>query len=196
MIEEWKDISGYEGRYQISNFGRVKSCDRLVNRCGRYMHVAERIMHQSLAANGYYVVNLNNQGYKTFYIHRLVADAFIPNPFSHKCIDHIDANRLNNTLENLKWCSYSENNNNPITRKRMSDGSKGFSPSEEMIEKLRLRISKPVRQMDLDGKLIKVWESPQTASKQLGLCSQTIYRCCNHPERSKSAGGFKWEYEK
>lgn len=191
--EVWRDIPGYEGLYQISSLGRVKSLSRKVARGSHLMSVPEKIMKQSMAANGYFVVNLNNQGYKTHYVHRLIAESYIENPNALPCIDHINADRTDNRIENLRWCTVAENNRNPITRKRMSEGSMGAVLTEEHKKKLIEASSKPIQQKK-NGTLIRVWPSASQASKSLGICGQTICRCCNHPERSKTAGGFEWSY--
>lgn len=108
--EIWKDIKGYEGLYQISNLGRVKSCARKIN---HGLYVEDRgdvIMTPYLNNNGYYSVMLHkNKKKKNHRIHQMVARAFIPNPENKEMINHIDCNRLNNKVENLEWCTNSEN---------------------------------------------------------------------------------------
>ncbi len=100
MYEEiWKDIEGYKGLYQISNFGRVKSFYKF------------KILKSRPNGKGYLRVHLSNNFIVTdYYIHRLVAQAFILNPNNYHCINHIDGNKSNNHYKNLEWCSYSENN--------------------------------------------------------------------------------------
>lgn len=117
-MEVWKDIKGYEGLYQVSNEGRIKSL-------GGDRYKAIRILNGNISEQGYNRVNLFKDGKpKTFNIHRLVAEAFIPNPENKPCIDHCNTIRNDNRVENLKWCTYSENIQNPITIKRMSDTGK------------------------------------------------------------------------
>lgn len=196
MDEIWKDIVGFEGLYQVSNLGRVKSVERVVNRKGHGMRVRERILKPNLANNGYLIVNLNRNGFVTKYIHRLIAENFIdnPDPAQCTCVEHLNACKTDNRIENLRWCSYVMNNNNQITRERMSEGRKGIKPSPFAVLRLVELNSKKVCQLSLSGELIKVWQSPSVASAMLGICTQTIYRCCNHPERGKTAGGYKWKY--
>lgn len=99
LIEEWKDVQFYEGRYQVSNLGRIKS---LVNK--------ERILIPQRNAQGYLHVSLCKNGKRNNHmISRLVMRHFIPNPESKPCVNHIDGNKNNNTLKNLEWCTYSEN---------------------------------------------------------------------------------------
>ena len=110
--EVWKDIQGYEGLYQVSNKGRVRSIDRLIiqksggNKCRKGQLLKPTVQ------NGYYKVALAKYNKKTnFRVHRLVADAFIPNPNNWSFINHIDENKSNNNAENLEWCTRQYNNN-------------------------------------------------------------------------------------
>ena len=115
MKEIWKDISGYEGVYQISNLGRVKS---LKNTKG---NPKETIKKPMLKENGYLQVDLYKKTKKKkFYIHRLVAMAFIPNPDNLPEVDHVDTNRTNNTVENLRWVDKKRNMNNSLTKEKIS----------------------------------------------------------------------------
>lgn len=105
--EIWKDIQDYEGRYQVSNLGRVKSIERL-DSIGR--HVSEKILKPTLEEWGYYCVILYKESKKRYYqIHRLVAQAFIPNHQNKPQVNHIDGNKINNHVENLEWVTGSEN---------------------------------------------------------------------------------------
>ena len=126
MEEIWKDIKGYEGWYQVSNLGRVKSLERVfIRKNGTPFFVRERILKHALDHSGYPYVTLIKL--KTRYnkaIHRLVAEAFIPNPENKPCIDHIDCNPQNPMASNLRWVTVRENALNPITvRRRMSGNS-------------------------------------------------------------------------
>ena len=125
-MEEWKDIQGYEGRYQISNLGRVKSLNRK-DRLGR--NVDEKILKQHTDTNGYKSVMLSkNNDKKRHRIHRLVAEAFIPNPDDLPEVNHkIDdfEHRGDNRVENLEWCTSKYNCNYGNHGKRISDAIKG-----------------------------------------------------------------------
>ena len=112
MIEEiWKDIEGYGGVYQISNLGNVKSLERIVyHPDGRVQVRKERIMSKRESTDGYYMAKLNvNKKSKSIAIHRLVAQAFIPNPNNLPEVNHIDTDRKNNKVDNLEWCTHIDN---------------------------------------------------------------------------------------
>lgn len=122
MINEvWKDIKGWEGKYQISNLGNVKSVYRTVN----YMfkgkektrRIYERILKKAINKFGYEYVNLtDNYKAKKLKVHRLVAEAFIPNPLNKRTVNHIDGNKLNNCVDNLEWATYIENQHHAIEK--------------------------------------------------------------------------------
>lgn len=190
--EMWKPIKGYEGFYSISNYGRVRSEERYINRRDHKVKIKASILKASLAKNGYYIVNLVNHGSKSFYIHRLVSEYYIPNPLNLPCIDHINTDRLDNRTENLRWVSYVENNNNPITRKNMSKGKQGYTFPVIALVKSREATIKPVVQK-LNGEVVKVWDSVADAARELNITPQNIYRLLNHKGGRTHAGGFQWE---
>lgn len=113
--EEWKDIPEYEGIYQVSNLGRIKSLSRTLWN-GNVLHQhQEIIMHPSYDCNGYLLVGLRkNKRYRYERVHRLVAKAFIPNPYNYRVVNHIDADRSNNNINNLEWCTHKHNSNHAI----------------------------------------------------------------------------------
>ena len=107
--EVWKNVAGYDGLYQISNLGRLKS-----NHCVRKLQ---------LNNNGYYWLPLNKNGkQRRAYIHRLVAEAFLPRIEGKEFVDHINTDRLDNRVDNLRWCTRSENANNPISKVNYANG--------------------------------------------------------------------------
>lgn len=109
MEEIWKDIKGYEGIYQISSHGRLKSLSRpLIYKDGRKGTLKEIILIGAVASNGYRIVSLGKKEKKT--MHRLVAETFMPNEYERTTINHKDGNKLNNRLDNLEWNSYKQNN--------------------------------------------------------------------------------------
>lgn len=162
--------------YQISSLGRVKSL--------KYRQ--ERLMKPN-NCDGYLSVDLLKEGKrKHLKVHRLVAQAFIPNPDNKPCIDHIDTNPSNNSVSNLRWASYSENNENPLTRIHMS-GENSFWNGKCGREHCR---SKKVVQLDLEGNFIKVWDSAADVQRIMGICYSSVSYCCSG--RYKHAGGYKW----
>ena len=119
-MEEWKDIKGYEELYQISSLGRVKS---LKNNRGNYR---EKILSNIPNKNGYIIVQLKKNGTsKPFSVHRLVAQAFIPNPNNYPQVNHKDENKENNRVDNLEWCTAKYNSNYGTKIKRVSEANKG-----------------------------------------------------------------------
>lgn len=126
MIEEWRPIVGYEGLYEVSNTGKVKALERLVMNNGGLQHKHERILKPNFNKNNRGTVVLCKNGYTyATTVHRLVAQAFIPNPENKPCIDHIDTNIRNNHVNNLRWCTQKENCNNPLTRQHGSQAKMG-----------------------------------------------------------------------
>ena len=161
MKEIWKNIKGYEGLYQISNLGRVKS----------FRRKNKVILKLREDKDSYLLVNLyKDRKQRTFKVHRLVAQAFLDDKNNLPEVNHRDENKVNNCLENLEWCTHVYNNNY---------GTKN-----------RVR-SKRVKQFDLNGKYIKTYNSMRQACKELNI-SDNIGLCCQ--KKTKSCGGFYWEY--
>lgn len=171
--EIWRDVKDYEGLYQVSSEGRVKSLER--KDChGRT--VKERILKPVVRHDGYVGVNLYSGGKpKTLKVHRLVCQAFNKNPENKPCVNHIDENKTNNAANNLEWCTYEENNNHGTHNERVAK-----------------TLSKTVGQYTLDGELIKVWASTQEAQRQTGFSNGNISQAANG--KFKQACGFIWKY--
>ena len=177
MQEIWKDVVGYEGLYQVSNKGNVKSLKRsIIARDGRYIReVDECMLRQRLSRKYKQVVLCKDSIYKFIRVHRLVAQAFIPNPENLPQVNHKDEDKFNNCVENLEWCTQLYNE---------QYGNKGKKTSEA--------VSKPVIQFGLDGSKIKQFDSQTQASKILGIRQTGISLCC--VGRYKTSGGFKWKF--
>lgn len=141
MVEEiWKDIEEYKGRYQVSNLGRVRSLDRISVQHKHFGDVFRpikgKIMSNTIGKRGYAYVHLcNENNARNNSIHRLVAQAFIPNPNNLPCINHKDENKTNNNVENLEWCTYSYNNSYGTHSERISLANKGKHRSAEARKK-------------------------------------------------------------
>lgn len=180
--EIWKDIDGYDG-YQVSNKGRVKST--IVRNEGKLLKIG-------INKTGYCIVGLTINGkYKTCYVHRLVAETFIPNTDNKICIDHINTDRTDNRAENLRWCTHKENSNNPLTKQKMINAQKGRESLSTRGGKHPK--AKKVHQFTKDGLFIKEWGTPKEASREMGFkSSANIIDCCNG--RQKTAYGFIWKY--
>lgn len=111
MVEIWKDIEGYEGLYQVSNLGRVKSLERYRKNHNKLQKIEEKIKKTRQDKQGYLLVDLyKNNKIKTVRVHRLVAKAFIENIDNKETVNHIDGNKHNNRIDNLEWCTFKEQN--------------------------------------------------------------------------------------
>ena len=158
-MEIWKDIKGYEGKYQVSNFGNVKSLN--YRNTGK-----EHLMKPILQTTGYFYVRLCNKPNKIYSIHRLVADAFIPNPENLPCVNHKDENKTNNHVDNLEFCTQLYNNEYGTRLKRVS---------ESLLNNPKL--SRKVYQYTIDGKFVREWESTQECRRN-GFNHSHIVSCC------------------
>lgn len=179
--EVWKDIEGYEGLYQVSNFGRVRSLDRNVTNKGVYgdksTYFTKGKLLKPSEKQGYLRVVLSKNNERcTCSVHRLVAETFIPNPLNLPCVNHKDENKSNNHVDNLEWCSVGYNN---------TYGTK--------IENTKRKLSKTVYQYDLSGNFIKEWIGASYASEALSINKRQICSVCNN--KRKTAGGFIWKYK-
>lgn len=153
MEEIWRDIKGYEGYYQVSNLGRVRSLDRyIVNKKGERKHFTERYLTQ-VSRRDYLGVTLSkNDKSKMFSTHILVAKAFIANPENKPEVNHIDGNKQNNKVDNLEWCTRSENELHAY-----KNGLAKPSDRQKQVAKkyAKENYSKKVLQYSLDGNFIK-----------------------------------------
>ena len=183
-----KPVVGYEGYYEVDQFGRVFSVERVisVNDNGRKYEkrVSGRQMKQCLKNNGYKSVSLTKDGVtKAFYVHRLVAEAFIPNPDNLPMVNHKDEDKTNNFLENLEWCTAQYNNTYGTARKRRADKIRGRE-SEKRIA---------VIQRSVDGEFMNRYSSVKDAATSVNGTTGAISAVCNG--RRKTAYGYIWEHD-
>ena len=180
-FEIWKDINGFEGIYQISDKGNIRSLDREIicsNGSVRFQRGTE--IKPYINKQGYRTVVLHNIGkHKMCRICRLVAEAFIPNPQNLPQVNHKDENKANDEKENLEWCTclYNLTYNNLHHRRNNKNNRK----------------SKPVAQIKC-GKIIKVFPSIREVERVLGFQNGNISQCCNG--KTKTSYGYEWAYLK
>lgn len=217
--EEWRDIKGYEGLYQVSNMGRVKSLARLDSKNRK---VKERIRKQRISNVGYPCVSLYDKKGASilWYVHVLVLSTFVPNIDNKPCIDHINTIRTDNILSNLRWVTYSENCNNPITKRRMSEAQKKIYNTDEGKKEMKRRSllaftdeakdkkrqtikrpeikskwtkahGKPVIQLTIDGNYITEYSCIREAKEVTG--AHHIGDVCRGLRNW--AGGYKWKFK-
>lgn len=193
MKEIWKDVPGYEGLYQVSNLGRVKSLSRYVNgRKPLVKPLKERIL-KFWNNRGYLCVRLcpNPKVRKCIGIHRLVAFAFIPNPNDYPEIDHIDGNPSNNNVENLRWVTHRQNELNPITRERISNSRIGEKNPIYGKRGKEIHNAKAVVRIDQNGEE-KYYDSIADAARDNNIRQSGISGClCG---KNKTSGGYVWRY--
>lgn len=125
MTENWRDVVGYEGKYEVSDKGNIRSVKRTITRSnGHKQWIKSTIRRTSIHCSGYEIVSLSNDcESKTKRVHRLVAEAFLPNKDNKKCVNHKDGNKINNKIENLEWVTHSENLNHAYENKLRKNGS-------------------------------------------------------------------------
>lgn len=174
-LENWKPVVNYEDRYEVSDLGRVRN-----KRTGKVLHPQPR-QHGYLGVPLYGRGGHETRGCKTFSVHRLVAEAFLPNPGNLPEVNHKDENKQNNALENLEWVSHQQN---------CVVGTVQARRGKTLTNGPR---SKRIAQYLLDGELVRVWPSLAEANRN-GYGAANISKCAQgHPAYSH-AYGFKWRY--
>ena len=183
--EEWRDVVGYENLYKVSNFGRIVSLSRNIQNRRNFVS-KPRLLVPFHKTTGYLEVFLCKNGHrKHSVIHRIVAIAFIDNPHNYPHIDHIDTNKLNNHINNLRWVTRGMNQMNPLTRKHMSESRKGI-PSMRPSPRRRAVVQL------LNGKLLKTYECVYHVKKH-GFSNSSVIRCCKNKQLEH--GGYQWMYK-
>lgn len=170
--EIWKDIKGFEGLYQISNMGNIKSLGN-----GKSNNSKERILKPGKNSNGYLHVILYKDGIKKDYtVHQLVGNAFLSNPQGYKELNHKDEDKTNNNADNLEWCSRSYN-----------------CSYNDKAKKAGKKLRKPVIAIEKRTGLILEFASSIEAERETGIAHSSIIKCCKG--KMNSAGNFYWMYK-
>lgn len=186
MNEEWKPIKGYEGLYEVSNQGRVRSLGRIMNRRTRWGNISEykvapRIMTPKPCQGGYLFLNLfdTNGVRKMHKVHRLVAEAFLPKIETRNEVNHKDEDKTNNCVDNLEWVNHKENCNH---------GTR----NERSVQNKQKRVS----QLTLDGAVVNIYSGCKEASKLTGISRTVLYNCLEkrYGPSKDIAYGYRWEY--
>lgn len=186
----WKDVVGFEGLYEVSCSGEIRNKKN------------GQLLNGGTIKKGYKRISLRKDKMTyQFLVHRIVAEAFIPNPDQKKFIDHVNTIASDNRVENLRWCDYAENNNNPITKKKISASKSGKNHplygkrhKRETIDKMKNSAKNiPVIQVSKNGKVLKEWNSIAEAERETGIPHGNISKCCCG-ER-KTAGRYVWRYK-
>ena len=171
-METWKDVTDYEGLYQVSDLGHVRSL-----KCGKV-----RLLKPGTDGRGYFQIKFSRDGKtKEFPIHRLVAEAFIPNPSNFPVINHKDENPANNAVNNLEWCTAKYNTNYGTCQVRRS------------AKIVNGPLAKAVLQYDKSGNFVSEWPSAIEAQRQMGFAQTHISDCCLGKRRS--AYGYIWRFK-
>ncbi len=177
MKEEWKEIPGYEGLYEASSLGRIRSMDKTIRTYNGGSYTRPGALKTAcINKSGYSRLNLCKDGIvKPCLVHRLVAKTFIPNELNLPEVNHINEDKLDNRIENLEWCSHQHNMN--------------WGHHNENVGRAN---GKPVVQFTIEGTKVKEYYSSHEASRMTGIIEQGINLCCLG--RRQHAGGFRWKY--
>ena len=185
MKEIWRDIKGYENLYQISNLGRIKTKQKKVNNRFKDIIREEKIIKLSLNRNGYYIVHLWKDGKsinKT--VHRLVANAFIPNENKLPLINHKDENKKNNCVDNLEWCTYKYNSNYGERNKKLS-------------KIMKTKNCKKIIAYDYKtNEIYNEYPSISECARELNISKSDISHILNNNHYAKSRKGLTFKFKK
>lgn len=179
-MEVWKDVKGFGGTFQVSNFGRIKTFN--YRNSGK-----EMILKPKKHNKGYLQVQLIKGNInKTYTIHRLVAEAFIPNPNNYPCVNHKDEDKTNNNADNLEWCDSKYN-----VRYSMNLHPERKLKPRNYVKNIG-RLDMQIDQFDLNGNFVMRWKNSRTIFLETGMSDWSISECCRGNRRT--AYGYVWRY--
>lgn len=194
-MEIWKEIKGYEGKYEVSNFGQIKSVSRtIVPGLGSGYISKERILKPQKCSNGYLFICLSSKGIvKQILIHRLVAFAFVEGYKSGYEVNHLDEVKTNNHADNLQWTSHKNNINHgtAIARRVMNSDFRGDKNPMYGRSGKSNALSKAISKITSQGLVVAKYDSINDAAKVNGFNASHIGKAVNN--KIDSAYGFKWE---
>ena len=174
-VEIWKPVAGYEGLYEVSNLGVVRTLHPRENCC---------TLKPYITPNGYEQVCLySGNSRKKMYVHRIVATAFVDNPDNKPQVNHIDENKRNNSAVNLEWITIAQN---------LRHGSRMNRQKRTLIK--NGKTNKKVDCYSISGEFIQTFNSCKEASKATGANASTITQCCKGAHWRKTSGGYVWKY--
>lgn len=191
--EIWKDIPGYEGLYQVSNLGRVKSYDMKVSHNHGGVAIRKgRVLKQVITKWGYNLVSLCKNGTKKqLSVHRIVANSFLENKELKPQVNHKNGIKTDNSLDNLEWCTSFENMQHAVKTKLYVVKS---GKQSHMFGKtgFQSNVSKRIIQYNLNGEIIRIHGSIKQAALEINGCSSSISLCCRG--KIKTSSNYKWSY--
>lgn len=184
LYERWKPVKGYEGLYEVSDWGRIRSLDHYVNYKSKSKRLVKGKILKTSKRGDYLAVQLSKQNkQKTHSIHNLVAEAFLPNPNNLPCVNHKSECKFFNHYSTLEWCDYTYNTIYGTSQERRR---------KKLLN--RQNMSKKVLQYSNSGEFIKEWPSTMEIQRVLGIPNTNISNCCTGKKHYKTAGGFIWRY--
>jgi hypothetical protein len=181
-MEIWQNIEGFEGLYKVSTKGVVISLGK--GKSTNPDKCKQRVIKPRIKNNGYMQVKISKEGKRShLLLHRVVAKTFILNNDNKPEVNHIDGDKQNNDISNLEWVTSSENQKHAFRIGK-----------QKAIKDIHNKQSIKIRQLDLNGNIIKVWNSINQVKREIGFNTFGIIKCCQKQKRYNTAYGYKWEY--
>jgi len=189
QTEEWRPVVGYEGLYEVSDLGRVKSVGRITNgKNNTIRKLNGRIMKGAIKPAGYPCVTLTlNKAVSTHYVHRMVASAFIKNQENKRTVNHKNGIKTDNRVKNLEWATYSENGLHSFLELGRKPSCLGVSGKDH-------HSSKGIVKVSLNGEIVKEYDCINDVERLEGIPAKQISQTLTG--RQQTCYGFKWKYKK